>query len=173
VSKIAPCLWLDDQAEDAATFYVATFRRCGQEAAIGDVMRYAADGGPKPKGSVLSATFTLAGQDFIALNGGPHFTVSPAISLFVTCADQAEVDRFWDGLSEGGQPGRCGWLTDRFGVSWQVVPKTLGAILQDPNPAKAERVMQALMGMSKLDLAVLQASYHGPGGDALSARVSH
>jgi predicted 3-demethylubiquinone-9 3-methyltransferase (glyoxalase superfamily) len=110
---------------------------------------------------VLSTTFTLAGQDFIALNGGPHFTFSPAISMFVRCADQAEVDRFWDALTEGGQPGRCGWLTDRFGVSWQVVPKPLGAMLQDPDPAKAERVMQALMGMTKLDLPALQASYQG------------
>src|SRR5215207_1206618 len=161
MSKIAPCLWLDDQAEDAATFYVATFRRCGQEAAMGDVMRYAASGGPKPKGSVLSVTFTLAGQDFIALNGGPHLTVSPAISMFVTCADQAEVDRFWEGLSEGGEPGRCGWLTDRFGVSWQIVPKALGAMLQDPDPAKAGRVMQALMGMTKLDLDALNEAYQG------------
>lgn len=159
MSKIAPCLWFDGQAEDAANFYVSTFRRCGQEAAIGDVMRYAADGGPKPKGSVLSITFTLAGQSFIALNGGPHFTFSPAISLFVRCADQAEVDRFWDGLSEGGQPGRCGWLTDRFGVSWQIVPSTLGPMLQDPDPEKAERVMQALMRMTKLDLDALNAAY--------------
>jgi len=161
MSKIAPCLWFDGQAEDAANFYVSTFRRCGQDAAIGHVMRYAAAGGPKPKGSVLSATFTLAGQDFIALNGGPHFTFSPAISLFVTCADQAEVDRFWDGLSEGGQPGRCGWLTDRFGVSWQIVPKTLGAMLQDADPARSERVMRALMQMTKLDPNALQTAYHG------------
>ncbi len=164
MSKIAPCLWFDGQAEDAANFYVSTFRRCGQDAAIGHVMRYAAAGGPKPKGSVLSATFTLAGQDFIALNGGPHFTFSPAISLFVTCADQAEVDRFWDGLSEGGQPGRCGWLTDRFGVSWQIVPKTLGAMLQDADPARSERVMRALMQMTKLDLDALNEAYHGGSG---------
>ena len=164
MSKIAPCLWFDGQAEDAANFYVSTFRRCGQEAAIGDVMRYAADGGPKPKGSVLSATFTLAGQDFIALNGGPHFTFSPAISLFVKCADQGEVDRFWEALSEGGQPGRCGWLTDRSGVSWQVVPTALGAMLQDADPARAERVMQALMQMTKLDLAVLEEAHRGGSG---------
>jgi predicted 3-demethylubiquinone-9 3-methyltransferase (glyoxalase superfamily) len=161
ISKIAPCLWFDDQAEDAANFYVSTFRGCGQEAAIGDIMRYAASGGPKPKRSVMSATFTLAGQSFIALNGSPHFTFSPATSLFVTCVDQAEVDRFWDGLSEGGQPGRCGWLTDRFGVSWQIVPKTLGAILQDADRAKSERVRRELMGMTKLDLAALNAAYQG------------
>jgi len=161
MSKIAPCLWFDGQGEEAAEFYVSTFRRGGQEAAIGDVMRYAASGGPRPKGSVLSVTFTLAGQDFIALNGGPHFTFSPAISMFVTCADQAEVDRFWEGLSAGGQPGRCGWLTDRFGLSWQIVPKSLGAMLQDPDPAKAERVMQALMGMTKLDLAALNTASQG------------
>jgi predicted 3-demethylubiquinone-9 3-methyltransferase (glyoxalase superfamily) len=140
MSKIAPCLWFDGQGEEAAEFYVSTFRRGGQEAAIGDVMRYAASGGPRPKG---------------------NFTFSPAISMFVTCADQAEVDRFWEGLSAGGQPGRCGWLTDRFGLSWQIVPKSLGAMLQDPDPAKAERVMQALMGMTKLDLAALNTASQG------------
>jgi predicted 3-demethylubiquinone-9 3-methyltransferase (glyoxalase superfamily) len=136
VFKIAPCLWFDAQAEDAVNFYVSTFRRCGQDAEIGNVMRYTAA-------------------------GGPHFTFSPAISLFVKCADQAEVDRFWDALSEGGQPGRCGWLTDRFGVSWQIAPTALGAMLQDADPAKAERAMQALMQMTKLDLAALQEAYQG------------
>src|SRR4051794_41374653 len=131
MSKIAPCLWLDGQAEDAATFYVATFRRCGQEAAMGDVMRYAADGGPKPKGSVLSVTFTLAGQDFIALNGGPHFTFSPAISMFVTCADQAEVDRFWEGLSAGGPAGGGGGVAGPVGGSSPIVPQTPRGLLPD------------------------------------------
>src|SRR3712207_5086516 len=161
MSKIAPCLWFDGQAEDAANFYVATFHRCGQEAAIGDIMRYAASGGPKPKGSVLSATFTLAGQNFMALNGGPHFTFSPVISLFVTCADQAEVDRFWDALSEGGQPGRCGWLTDRFGVSWQVVPAALGDMMHDPDPARRGRVTQAPLQNNKQELGTPPRGFDG------------
>src|SRR5689334_8254602 len=111
MSKISPCLWFDDQAEEAANFYVSTFRSSGQDGAIGEIMRYG-DAGPRPKGSVLTVTFMLAGQEFIALNGGPHFTFSPAISLFVKCADQAEVDGFWERLSDGGKTERCGWLTD-------------------------------------------------------------
>jgi predicted 3-demethylubiquinone-9 3-methyltransferase (glyoxalase superfamily) len=148
MSKISPCLWFDDQAEEAATFYVSTFRDCGQDGTIGEVMRYG-DAGPQSKGTVLTVSFTLAGQEFIALNGGPHFTFSPAISLFVKCADQAEVDRFWEKLSDGGKTEQCGWLTDRFGVSWQVVPTVLGEMLRDADPARAGRVMQALMQMTK------------------------
>ncbi|HEX8665426.1 MAG TPA: VOC family protein [Beijerinckiaceae bacterium] len=160
MSKVAPCLWFDGEAEAAAEFYVSAFLACGQDAAVGDVMRYA-EGGPRPAGSVLTATFRLAGQEFIALNGGPHFTFSPAISLFVRCADQDEVDRFWERLSDGGKTERCGWLTDRFGVSWQVVPTALGAMLQDADPARAGRVMQALMQMTKLDVAALRRAYDG------------
>lgn len=160
MSKIALCLWFDGRGEEAANFYVAAFRDCGQKAARGEVLRYG-ESDPRPKGSVLTVSFTLAGQDFIALNGGPHFTFSPAISLFVKCADQAEVDRFWDRLLDGGQPSQCGWLTDRFGVSWQIVPTILSKMLSDPDPARAERVMQAMLQMIKLDIAALKKAYGG------------
>jgi len=160
MSKISPCLWFDGQAEEAANFYVSTFRDCGQDSAIGEVMRYG-DAGPQPKGTVLTVSFTLAGQEFIALNGGPHFTFSPAISLFVKCADQAEVDRFWEKLSDGGKTEQCGWLKDRFGVSWQVVPTVLGEMLRDADPARAGRVMQALMQMTKLEIDALSRAYDG------------
>ena len=131
----------------AASSFCSTannFRECGQASASGDIARFS-EAGPGPKGSVLSVSFALAGQDFIALNGGPRFTFSPAISLFVKCADQAEVDRFWERLSSGGATGQCGWLTDRFGVSWQVVPTALGEMLHDTDPARAARVMRALL----------------------------
>ncbi|MBN9561021.1 MAG: VOC family protein [Alphaproteobacteria bacterium] len=154
MSKIATCLWFDDQAEAAANFYVATFRACGQDAAIGDIARYG-DAGPRPKGMVMTATFSLAGQEFMALNGGPEFAFSPAISMIVKCADQAEIDRFWDGLSDGGKPVQCGWLTDRFGVSWQIVPAALGNMMKNADPARAERVMRAVLGMVKLDIEAL------------------
>ena len=160
MSKISPCLWFDGQAEEAANFYVSTFRECGQEGAIGEVMRYG-DAGPRPKGNVLTVSFTLAGQEFIALNGGPHFTFSPAISLFVKCGDQAEVDRFWEKLSDGGGTEQCGWLKDRFGVSWQVVPTVLGEMLRDADPARAGRVMQALMQQTKLEINALRSAYEG------------
>ncbi|HEX2134636.1 MAG TPA: VOC family protein [Microvirga sp.] len=160
MSKIAPCLWFDDRAEEAARFYVSAFRECGQDAALGEVLRYG-ESGHRPKGSVLSVAFTLAGQDFIALNGGPHFTFSPAISLFVKCSDQDEVDWFWTRLSEGGTTERCGWLKDRFGVSWQIVPTVLGEMLRDPDSARSERVMTAVLQMTKLDIAALQQAYAG------------
>jgi predicted 3-demethylubiquinone-9 3-methyltransferase (glyoxalase superfamily) len=160
MSKISPCLWFDGQAEEAANFYVSAFRDCGQDGAIGEVMRYG-DAGPRPEGTVLTVSFTLADQEFIALNGGPHFTFSPAISLFVKCADQAEVDRFWEKLSDGGRTEQCGWLTDRFGVSWQVVPTMLGEMLRDADPARAGRVMQALMQMTKLEIDALSRAYDG------------
>jgi predicted 3-demethylubiquinone-9 3-methyltransferase (glyoxalase superfamily) len=160
MSKISPCLWFDGQAEEAANFYVSAFRDCGQDGAIGEVMRYG-DAGPRPEGTVLTVSFTLAGQEFIALNGGPHFTFSPAISLFVKCADQAEVDRFWERLSDGGKTEQCGWLKDRFGVSWQIVPTVLGEMLQDADPARAGRVMQALMQQTKLEIDALKRAYDG------------
>ncbi len=128
------------------------------QAAIEDVVR-CAESSHRPKGSVLTVEFTLAGQEFMALNGGPHFTFSAAISLFVKCADQAEVDRFWTTLSDGGAPGQCGWLTDRFGVSWQIVPMVLGDMLKDPDPARTERVTQALMQMTKLNIDALKEAY--------------
>ncbi len=160
MATITPCLWFDDRAEEAAGFYVATFREVGREAALGDVLYYG-EAGPKPKGTVLTVTFTLDGQEFVALNGGPHFTFSPAISMMVKCADQGEVDLFWERLSDGGKPGQCGWLEDRFGVSWQVVPTALYPMLKDPDPARVERVMQALLQMTKLDLGALEVAYKG------------
>ncbi len=158
MSKIATCLWFDGQAEAAAKFYVDTFNACGQTASIGDTMYYN-EAGPGPKGGVLTVTFTLAGLEVIALNGGPHFTFTPAISLFVKCADQAEVDDFWDRLLEGGKPQQCGWLTDRFGVSWQIVPTALGEMLRDSDAKRAARVMQAMLQMIKLDIAALKKAY--------------
>ena len=163
MSKLALCLWFDGQAEEAANFYVSCFRDCGQPDSLRKTMRYG-EAGPGPQGSVLSAEFTLAGQELIALNGGPHFTFSPAISLFVKCAVQPEVDRFWERLSDGGKTNQCGWLTDRFGISWQIVPTALGDMLRDPDPARAERVMRALMQMSKLDLDGLERAYDGRAG---------
>lgn len=160
MSKVSPCLWFDGRAEEAARFYVSAFRACGQDASLGDVMRHGPSG-RGPAGSVLSVEFTLAGQGFIALNGGPHFAFSPAISLFVRCADQAEVDAFWERLSDGGEPGRCGWLKDRFDVSWQVVPTALGGMLRDPDADRAKRVMQALLGMAKLEIRALEDAYGG------------
>ncbi|MGC1304422.1 MAG: VOC family protein [Caulobacteraceae bacterium] len=160
MSKISPCLWFDGEAETAANAYVSIFRDCGQDAAIGDVMRWG-DAGPGPKGSVLTVDFTLAGQTFIALNGGPQFSFTPAMSLSVECANQVEVDRFWDRLSEGGELVQCGWLRDRFGVSWQVVPTMLPNMLRDKDTARVARVMQAMMQMIKLDIATLQAAYDG------------
>ena len=163
MTSISPCLWFDDQAEAAANFYVATFRDCGQEAAIGSILHYG-ESGPRPKGSVMTVGFTLAGQEFVALNGGPVFTFSPAISLTVKCADQSELDRFWERLSEGGEPGQCGWLKDRFGVSWQVVPAALPDMLRDADPARSERIMQALLRMTRLDIAALEQIARGPRG---------
>ncbi len=122
MSKLALCLWFDGKAEAAANFYVSTFRDCGQPAAIDDVM-YFGDSGPGPKGSVLTVTFTLADQEIIALNGGPHLTFSPALSLFVKCADQAEVDRFWNRLADGGETNRCGWLTDNSAFAGKSCPR--------------------------------------------------
>jgi predicted 3-demethylubiquinone-9 3-methyltransferase (glyoxalase superfamily) len=160
MSTIASCLWFDGQAEQATEFYVSAFRDCGQKAAIKDTLR-SGDAGPGPKGSTLTVTFTLADHEFIALNGGPNYKFSPAISMFVKCADQAEVDAFWERLMEGGAPVQCGWLTDRFGVSWQIVPTALGQMLQDADPARAQRVMRAMLGMVKLDIGTLRQAYEG------------
>ena len=161
MSKIMPCLWFDDQGEEAANFYVATFRDAGQDAAITTVNRYG-EGGRGTPGTVMTVIFTLAGQEFMALNGGPHFTFSPATSLVVKCADQAEIDHFWDRLmAGGGKPSQCGWLTDRFGFSWQVFPTPLADMLQDPDPARVARITRAFLGMSKLDLATLERAFHG------------
>ena len=152
--KITPCLWFDGKAEEAVTFYTSIFKN----SKLTNVMRYG-DAGPGKKGTVLTATFELDGQEFIALNGGPTFTFSPAISFFVKCGTQDEVDDFWAKLLEGGTPQQCGWLTDKFGVAWQIVPTILGEMLQDKDAEKANRVMQAMLKMVKLDIKLLKQAY--------------
>jgi hypothetical protein len=154
MAQIAPCLWFNGAAEDAARFYVSLF----PDAAIGSVSRYGGNA-PFPAGTALVVEFTLAGLRYQAINGGPHYAFTPAISLSIACKDAAEVDHFWTALTaDGGSEGRCGWLIDRFGVSWQVVPDGLGAVLGDPDPARRARAMQAMMGMKKLDLAAMRAA---------------
>ena len=161
VSKIEPCLWLDDQAEEAANFYVSVFsaRRAtmpdGGESKVLAVSRYG-EAGPGPAGSVMTVEFLLEGQEFLALNGGPEFTFTPAISLIVNCETQEEVDQLWEALSEGGRKGECGWLEDRYGVSWQIVPTVLTELLDDPDPVRSQRVMRAMLEMQKLDIARLR-----------------
>jgi predicted 3-demethylubiquinone-9 3-methyltransferase (glyoxalase superfamily) len=154
--KITPFLWYDGQAEEAMNFYVGIFRN----SKVGKVTR-CGDAGPGPKGSVFTVTFTLDGQEFYALNGGPMFKFTPAISFFVDCKTQEEVDELWTKLSEGGEIQGCGWLKDKFGVSWQIIPETLGRLMNDKDPAKARRVMQAMLGMQKLDIAGLTRAYEG------------
>jgi predicted 3-demethylubiquinone-9 3-methyltransferase (glyoxalase superfamily) len=154
MKKITPCLWFDGNAEEAMNFYISIFKNFK----VGEVMRYG-DAGPGPKGSVLTVTFELEGQEFIALNGGPMYQFSPAVSFFVNCDTQEEIDEFWDRLSEDGQTQQCGWLTDKYGVTWQIVPRVLGAMLQDENAAKSTRVMQAMLKMTKLDIELLQQAY--------------
>ena len=159
VSKIEPCLWFDDRAEEAANFYVSVFsaRRAtmpdGCESKILGVSRYG-EAGPGPAGSVMTVEFLLEGQEFLALNGGPEFTFTPAISLIVNCETQEEVDQL-ETLSEGGRK-ECGWLEDRYGVSWQIVPTVLTELLDDPNPERSQRVMRAMLEMDKLDIARLR-----------------
>jgi predicted 3-demethylubiquinone-9 3-methyltransferase (glyoxalase superfamily) len=157
MQKITPCLWFDSQGEEAARFYVSIF----PESRIGDVMRWG-EGGMRPKGTVLTVDFELQGQSFMALNGGPEYKFNPAISMSVDCKTQEEVDHYWSRLLEGGGAEvQCGWLTDKFGVSWQVVPSVLPKYLKDPDGAKADRVMAAMMKMVKLDLAAIQKAYDG------------
>ena len=151
MQKITPFLWFNGQAEEAAKFYVSIFKN----SKIGTVNRYG-DHGPGPKGTVMIAAFQLDGQDFIALNGGPQFKFSPATSFVVNCETQEEVDHFWEKLSEGGATQQCGWLQDKFGVSWQIVPTALAKLMSDPDPAKRNRVMGALMQMTKIEIAKLQ-----------------
>jgi predicted 3-demethylubiquinone-9 3-methyltransferase (glyoxalase superfamily) len=152
--NITTFLTFDNQAEEAVNFYVSIFRN----SKIVSMNRYG-EGGPAPAGSVMSATFLLEGQEFYALNGGPHFTFSDGISLFVSCVTQAEVDELWEKLSEGGEKGPCGWLKDKFGVSWQIIPTALGELLGDKDPEKAGRVMQAMLKMTKIDIAALKRAY--------------
>ena len=149
--KITPFLWFDGQAEEAMKFYVSIFKN----SKVGKVSRWG-EGGPGPKGTVMSASFELDGQPFHALNGGPHYKFTPAISMFVSCETQAEVDELWEKLGAGGAPNRCGWLTDKFGLSWQIIPTALGEALNNPDPEKAKRAMQAMMQMTKIDVAALK-----------------
>jgi len=151
MQKITPFLWFDGQAEQAANFYVSIYKN----SQIGTVRRYG-EAGPGPKGSVMSVEFSLGGEEFIALNGGPQFKFTPAISLFVNCETQQEVDDLWARLSEGGATNRCGWLTDKFGLSWQIVPTVLGRLLGDKDPQKSARVMKAMLQMTKLEIRDLE-----------------
>jgi predicted 3-demethylubiquinone-9 3-methyltransferase (glyoxalase superfamily) len=154
MQKMLPCLWFDGQAEEAARFYTSIFKN----SKITSMSRYG-DEGPGPKGSVMVATFELDGEQFMALNGGPEFKFTPAISFFVNCETQEEVDDLWERLSEGGRKDQCGWLTDKFGVSWQIVPTILGQFMTDKDPEKVRRVTQAMLQMKKLDIAGLKAAY--------------
>jgi predicted 3-demethylubiquinone-9 3-methyltransferase (glyoxalase superfamily) len=154
MQKITPFLMFDNQTEEAMNLYLSIFRN----SKIVKVYRYGA-GGPGPEGAVMSATFELEGQPFHAFNGGPYFQFSPAISLFVNCKTQEEVDELWEKLSAGGEKSRCGWLKDKFGVSWQIIPTALGELLNDPDPAKAKNVMQAMLQMTKIDIAGLKEAH--------------
>jgi predicted 3-demethylubiquinone-9 3-methyltransferase (glyoxalase superfamily) len=154
--RISPCLWFDGQAEEAANFYVSIF----ENARITAVSRYT-EAGPGSNGSVMAIGFELDGQAFTALNGGPMFKFTEAVSMIVHCETQAEVDHYWEKLSAGGQPGRCAWLKDKFGLSWQVVPTALIELLQDKDAAKSARVMRAMLAMTKIDIASLRRAYDG------------
>ena len=153
MQKIVPFLWFNDNAEEAMNLYVSIFKN----SRVLNVTRYG-DAGPGPKGSVMSATFQLEGQDFYALNGGPHYKFTPAISLFVSCKTQEEVDDLWEKLSDGKYE-QCGWLQDKFGLSWQIIPTILGEMLGDQDPKKSQSVMQAMMQMKKIDIKGLQEAY--------------
>lgn len=149
MQKITPFLWFDTQAEEAAKFYTSIFKN----SKIGSIKRY------RPKGTVMTVAFQIEGQEFVALNGGPQFNFTPAISLFVNCETQEEVDKLWDNLVDGGKPMQCGWLTDKYGISWQIIPAALGKLMNDPDPKKANRVMQAMLQMVKIDVRGLQEAY--------------
>ena len=157
MQRIMPCLWFDDQGDQAARFYTSIFKN----SRIDTVSHYG-EGGPRPKGSVLTVKFRLDGQEFLALNGGPQFKFTEAVSFIVSCETQEDVDRLWEKLSEGGAQVQCGWLKDRYGLSWQIVPTILGELIGDPDPARANRVLQAMMGMKKLDIKGLQEAYGRP-----------
>ena len=156
MQKIVTFLWFDNQAEEAAKFYVSLFGN----SKMGAVARYG-EAGPGPKGTAMSVQFQLNGQDFYALNGGPIFKFTEAISLFVNCESQGEVDELWEKLSEGGSKSRCGWLKDRYGLSWQIIPTVLGRLLGDKDPVKSQRVMGAMLKMTKIDIKELQQAYEG------------
>jgi predicted 3-demethylubiquinone-9 3-methyltransferase (glyoxalase superfamily) len=163
MQKISPFLWFDNQAEEAAKFYASIFRN----SRIGRIARYG-DAGPGPKGSVMTVEFQLDGQDFVALNGGPEFKFTEAISLSVLCRTQDEIDEFWQKLTQGGEEVQCGWLKDKYGLSWQIVPEVLPKMMSDPDPQKTNRVMEAVLKMKKFDIATLENAYSGR-----SAAVAH
>ncbi len=155
--KITPWLWFDTEAEDAAKLYTSIFKN----SRITDVSRYGS-GGPRPEGTVMTVSFELDGREFVGLNGGPEFTFDEAISFMVECASQAEVDDYWDKLTaDGGEESQCGWLKDRFGVSWQIVPTRLNELLGDPEPDRAQRAMRAMLQMRKIDIAALERAADG------------
>ena len=154
MQKITPFLWFDDKAEEAVNFYVSIFKN----SKVLGISRYG-DAGPGPKGTVMVAKFQLEGHEFIALNGGPQFKFTEAISFLVNCESQEEVDKFWEKLSEGGKESQCGWLKDKYGLSWQIVPTVLGEMLQDKDPEKSKRVMQAMLQMQKIDIKKLKEAY--------------
>ena len=162
-SKITPCLWFDGNAEEAARFYIDLF----PDSRIDSVLRSPADNPAMAKGDVLMVAFTLAGRPFTGLNGGPEFHFTEAVSFQIDCADQAEVDRYWNALiADGGSESQCGWCKDRFGLSWQVVPRRLLELFSSPDRAAAERAMEAMLGMKKLDIAALEAAANGANADA-------
>jgi predicted 3-demethylubiquinone-9 3-methyltransferase (glyoxalase superfamily) len=156
MQKITTYLWYDNQAEEAAVFYTSIFKN----SRVLEVNRYG-EGAPMPAGTAMTVRFELDGQEFIALNGGPHFKFNEAISLYVDCDDQAEVDYFWDRLVDGGEPSQCGWLKDRYGLSWQIIPRELPSLLFDQDPAKAQRATQAMFTMTKIDVEALRRAHAG------------
>ena len=158
MQKINPCLWFDDKAEEAAKFYVSIFKN----SKLGNITRYGEAGAEvsgRPTGSVMTVTFEIEGQEFVALNGGPHFTFSEAISLMVRCETQNEIDEMWEKLSQGGEKGQCGWLKDKYGLSWQIVSPVWDEMLRDKDVKKSERVMKAILQMSKPDIKTLKQAY--------------
>ena len=158
MQKITPCLWFDSQAEEAAKFYVSIFKN----SKIGNMTRYGEAGAEvsgRPKGSVMTVTFEIEGQEFVALNGGPHFTFSEAISLMVKCETQQEIDVMWEKLSQGGETGQCGWLKDKYGLSWQIISPMWDEMLRDKDLKKSERVMKAILQMTKPDIKTLKQVY--------------
>lgn len=156
MQKVTTFLWFDSQAEEAAVFYTSVFKNSG----VLEVSRYG-EGAPIPAGTAMTVRFELDGQEFIALNGGPHHKFTDAISLYVDCEDQAEADYFWDRLIDGGEPSQCGWLKDRYGLSWQIIPREMQSLLADPDPAKAQRTMQAMLTMTRIDLEALRRAHAG------------
>jgi predicted 3-demethylubiquinone-9 3-methyltransferase (glyoxalase superfamily) len=151
MQKITPCLWFDTEGEEAANFYTSVFKN----SRILDVSRYG-EAGPRPADMVMTVSFELEGQEFIALNGGPEFKFNEAVSFQVNCETQEEVDKLWNSLTEGGEPGPCGWLKDKYGVSWQIIPTALPELLNDPDPERSQRAMKAMLGMGKIDIEALK-----------------